>query len=285
MDIAHLRAIASRINDTANPTVTALGGWGTWVNGGAWLTIGGQRVDWLYRNLDFVSATLAACNAGQIRSDYWQQPAYGFHSFMYCTETAICRPLYDPEGVIEQLKSQVAHYSPQLKQAIISRFLWQARFTLDNTAKPAARAEVYLVTGCLARSMHCLVQVLYALNETYYLSEKRLAVDRRTFRLQPQGFVERLSLILGKLEQPARSLRNPCDRPKCSTVKLRHWYRKGAYRSLTCFFIMGSHFTLVKWLPFWLRLPIYLSPDRLPFPRVAAFLRLASLGPGMRVGR
>ncbi len=197
LDIGHVRSIASRINDAQEPTVTDLGGWGTWVNGGAWLTIEGQRVDFLYRDIDFVSSTIDDCNAGHIRSDYWQQPAYGFHSFMYCAETVICRPLYDPDQVIERLKAKVAHYSPHLKQAIIKNFLWSARFTLDNTSKTASRGEIYIVTGCLARAIHCLVQVLYAINETYYLSEKKLAADLCAFSLQPANFLERISTLLG----------------------------------------------------------------------------------------
>jgi predicted nucleotidyltransferase len=197
VDIEQIRAIASQLNDTPNPVVTDLGGWGTWVNGGAWLTIQGQRVDFLYRNIDFVSSTLDDCNAGIIRSDYWQQPAYGFHSFMYCTETMICRPLYDPDDIIASLKTKVAIYSPALKQAIIKNFLWSARFTLDNTYKPADRGEVYIVAGCLVRAIHCLVQVLYALNKTYYISEKKLAADVSSFRIVPERFLERVYAILG----------------------------------------------------------------------------------------
>jgi predicted nucleotidyltransferase len=197
LDIHQIRAIASLLNDVPNPTVTDLGGWGTWVNGGAWLTTEGQRVDLLYRNSDFVSSTIDDCNAGMVCSDYWQQPAYGFHSFMYCTEIAICRPLYDPDRVIERLKAKVAQYSPHLKQAIIKNFLWSARFTLDNTSKPASRGEVYLVTGCLARTIHCLVQVLYALNETYYLSEKKLEADLGFFSIRPDHFLERVYTLLG----------------------------------------------------------------------------------------
>ncbi len=197
LDIAHIRSIAATINDTPDPTVTDLGGWGPWVNGGAWLIVQGQHVDFLYRNIDFVSSTLDECNRGVIRSDYWQQPAYGFHSFMYCTETAICRPLYDPAAVIEHLKAKVVHYPLQLKQTIIKTFLWSARFTLNNTYKSAARGEVYLVTGCLARAVHCLVQVLYAINETYYLSEKRLAKEIASFSRQPENFVARIYALLG----------------------------------------------------------------------------------------
>jgi Polymerase beta, Nucleotidyltransferase len=197
LDIAHIRSIAATLNDTPDFTVTELGGWGPWVNGGAWLAIQGQRVDFLYRNIDFVSSTLTECNQGIVRSDYWQQPAYGFHNFMYCTETAICRPLYDPDAVIERLKAQVVNYPPRLKQAISKTFLWSARFTLNNTYKPAARGEVYLVTGCLARAIHALVLVLYALNETWYLSEKRLAADLATFSIQPENFLARMYALLG----------------------------------------------------------------------------------------
>ncbi len=197
LDIDHIRAIASSVNDAPNPTVTDLGEWGTWVNGGAWLTIQGQRVDFLYRDIDFVAAAIDDCNAGLTRSDYWQQPAYGFHSFMYCAETRICRVLYDSDHVIEGLKARVVDYSPHLKQTIIKKFLWSARFTLDNTYKPATRGEVYIVSGCLARAIHCLVQVLYAMNETYCLSEKKLAADLSSFSLRPDNFLERISRLLG----------------------------------------------------------------------------------------
>jgi hypothetical protein len=116
---------------------------------------------------------------------------------MYCAEIALNRPLYDPGRVIESLKTQVARYSPQLKQAIIKDFLWRARFTLDNLAKPAARGETYLVTGGLARAIHCFVQVLYAFNETYYLSEKKLVRHLGSFQIQPEQFLERINSILG----------------------------------------------------------------------------------------
>ncbi len=197
LDIAQVRSLAASLNDTPDPFVADLGGWGPWVNGCSWLTIGGQRVDFLYRNLTLVNATIDDCQAGRIRSDYWQQPAYGFHNFMYCTETAINQPLYDPERLIAQLKARVAQYPPKLKQAILDDFLWRARFTLDNISKAAARGEIYMTVGGLARAIHCLVQVLYALNETYYLSEKQLARDLSTFSIQPAHFLERINRILG----------------------------------------------------------------------------------------
>ena len=58
LDIAHVRRIASELHDVPNAIVTDLGEWGRWVNGGAWLTIQGQRVDFLYRNINFVASII-----------------------------------------------------------------------------------------------------------------------------------------------------------------------------------------------------------------------------------
>ena len=61
--IQDIRELAESVNDTPGPVVTDFYGWGPWVNGGAWLTIGDQRVDFLYRNLEHVERV--ACEVGQ----------------------------------------------------------------------------------------------------------------------------------------------------------------------------------------------------------------------------
>jgi predicted nucleotidyltransferase len=53
--VERIRELAEEVNDTPSPVVTDFYGWGTWVNGGAWLTINGQRVDFIYRNLEHAS--------------------------------------------------------------------------------------------------------------------------------------------------------------------------------------------------------------------------------------
>ncbi len=42
--IQGIREVAEAVNDTPDPLVTNFYEWGPWVNGGAWLTIKGQRV-------------------------------------------------------------------------------------------------------------------------------------------------------------------------------------------------------------------------------------------------
>src|SRR5688572_19178960 len=58
LDVPAIREIAEAFNDTPNPVVTELGQWGAWVNGGSWMTIGGRRTDFLYKDLDFIDATI-----------------------------------------------------------------------------------------------------------------------------------------------------------------------------------------------------------------------------------
>ncbi len=196
LDLQQVRDIASELNDAPNPVVTDLGEWGRWVNGGAWLTIQGQHVDFLYRNIDFVTSIIDDCIKGEIQSDYWQQPPYGFHSYIYCAETNLCKTLYDPEEVLQTLKAKVAPYPQPLKRTIINKFAWSAVFTLAVAQKSA---DVYFVAGSLTRAISCLVQVLYALNETYFISDKRLYKDEAKFNIKPKGFSERVDSILGAI--------------------------------------------------------------------------------------
>lgn len=51
------------VNDTAGPVVTSFYEWGLWVNGGAWLTVGGQRIDFIYRSLEQLERIIAETEA------------------------------------------------------------------------------------------------------------------------------------------------------------------------------------------------------------------------------
>jgi len=206
INIDRLREITIKLNDFPNPEVTALGGWGKWVNGGAWLTIQEHRVDFLYRNTDFVSSIIDDCNNGQYQFDYLQQPPYGFFSYIYCAEIQLCKPLYDPEGAVQELKSKITRYPEELKHNIINGFLWHAEFSLEVAKKSAKRGEVCFVAGCLTRIASCLVQVLYALNETYFVSDKRLHKDVEQFSTNPRNFAQRLDHILGDIGRDDKKL-------------------------------------------------------------------------------
>jgi len=195
LDIEAIKLTANRLNDKPNPIVTKLGGWGKWVNGGAWLTVRGQRVDFLYRNLGFVEKIVDNCIVGKIESDYGQQPAFGFQSFMYCAEVNICKELYDPQNRIKIIKDKIKKYPRKLKIRIINGFLWDAEFTLHYAKKSISRNENYIVNGCIARISNDLVQTVYALNESYFIGEKKFFKDILVFTIQPKDFLIRLESL------------------------------------------------------------------------------------------
>jgi hypothetical protein len=178
------------------PTVTGYYAWGPWVNGGAWIQTAVGKVDFLYRNVDQVEQTIDEAQAGIVRHDFAQQPTFGFYSIMYLAETQICRPLYDPGHVVAHLKERVATYPPVLKQKVVADSLWSVEFTLLHADTHAGRGDVYNTVGCLTRCATNLAQALFALNEAYFLTDKRALRMIAAFPLQPDHYGERLCAVL-----------------------------------------------------------------------------------------
>jgi predicted nucleotidyltransferase len=56
LNLAALSEVATRLDDQHRvDVITDIGGWGPWINGGGWLTIHSQPVDFLYRDLEKVT--------------------------------------------------------------------------------------------------------------------------------------------------------------------------------------------------------------------------------------
>lgn len=73
--------------------VTAPGGWGPVVNGGAWLTVDHQRVDLCYRDLNEVLATLHDVEAGCFRIEPLATFVAGIPTYVLAGELALCKVL------------------------------------------------------------------------------------------------------------------------------------------------------------------------------------------------
>lgn len=203
-----IKNIAETLNDTPDPVVTDIGGWGKWVNGGAWLTIKGQRVDFIYRNIERVNEVIQDSIQGKKEFDFYQQPPYGFHSYIYCAEIKVCKPLYDPNNEVSQLKSLINRYPPLLKESIIKGFLKEAEFSLVHAQKFASRNETYLLAGCLTRIISDFVQVLYAYNEEFFIGDKKFYKDIERFIIKPTDFLKRTESLLGSIGTTNESAEN-----------------------------------------------------------------------------
>jgi hypothetical protein len=182
------------------------------VNGGGWLLTPVGKVDILYREIDKVRQTIDVAHAGKYEQDYLQQPAFGFYSITYLEETRCCIRLFDPEHIIDELKTLVARYPDALRATVIKDHLWLAEFTLQWAAGFVARNDIYGSAGCFSRIGASLIQVLYAINDRYFLSDKAVMLDVPTFAKQPPDFLERLADVLGYAGRDQQSLQDSLDR-------------------------------------------------------------------------
>jgi len=224
--IERVRELAKEINDTPGPVVTDFYGWGAWVNGGAWLTIDGQRVDFIYRSIEHVQRVMATAEAGRYEVDYAQQPPFGFFSGTYLGEIAVCIPLADPEGHVDSLKRRVAEYPEALRRALILDYLWAAEFALAAFAgKFASRGDTYGTAACLTRVVNQLVLVLFALNRKYPINDKTALAEVAEFQLAPAEFAVRIQKTLASVGASPAELRAAVEsiaKLVDETIKLTH---------------------------------------------------------------
>ncbi|MFF7587579.1 nucleotidyltransferase domain-containing protein [Kitasatospora purpeofusca] len=191
LDLDALRALAGPGTEVAGP-----GGWGPWVDGGAWLTVEGLgRVDWILRDLDRVDRVRADCLAGRYEVGVQAGHPLGFWSPCYVGELALGVVLADPTGALTERRTAYAHY-PEPLRAALTGSAWEAGFLLDGAAKGAARGDTLYVALCLARAVGVLVQALYAADRRWCLNEKGALAVAETLPTAPPGFGPRARALL-----------------------------------------------------------------------------------------
>lgn len=194
LDTDRLREAAKRIADQPSAmTVTPIGEWGPWIVGGAWLSIKGQKVDLLYRNIEAVAREIEACRSGDVTMNYQPGHPHGFCSAIWAGEIALCRPLHDPGGAVAGLKSRALPYPAPLREALVRRFQWETLFSIENAELAASRSEQTHVAGCVYRALACIAQVLFALNERYLINEKGALEEAASFPRTLAELTDRIS--------------------------------------------------------------------------------------------
>lgn len=207
LDLTKLAEVATKIDDEhGTDLITAIGGWGPWINGGGWLHIQSFPVDFLYRDLDTLNNVINSCLDGKV--DIFYQPGHpnGFVSSIYLGEIAICQPLWDPEEIIAELKSRVSAYPIALQKAVIQKFAWEIDFSIGIAQKSIARADVVYAAGCCFRSVMCMLQVLFAINKEHWLNEKGAVAIANNFEIKPPNFQSRVGEIFALLSVTPESI-------------------------------------------------------------------------------
>ena len=202
--IGQLSKIAAGLDDEGRENlISPVGGWGPWVNAGGWLTVQGRNVDLILRDVHRVSRVIDECREGQISTNYHAGHPHGVLNVMYMGEAAICKPLYDPEGVMKKLIASTKPYPAKLQIALINYFRFEASFSAAHAAGQADKDDLSYVAGCCFRSVACLNQVLFALNREYCINEKKAAALVDSFSVRPVDYKARVDRIFTLLSAEA----------------------------------------------------------------------------------
>ena len=78
---------------------------------------------------------------------------------------------------------------------------------LELARSTASRGDVFHVSGCLFRCAAALVQVLFALNETYFMNEKGAVKTADSLPISPCSFSSRVTAALNGAGEPSDTLR------------------------------------------------------------------------------
>ena len=158
----------------------------------------GMRVEVWLRNAERIERTIAECLDGVLKRDLVTWTTTGFYNHCALSDVKVMVPLEDPFGIIARWKSQVGGYPRKLRDAIIAQHLPAARFWPDNFHYKSAveRVDVIYATGIVQQVMHNLLQVLFALNESYFPGDKNLGVALDHLPRQPAEVRRKVESLL-----------------------------------------------------------------------------------------
>jgi hypothetical protein len=199
LDTAALRLLAGELTG-GTVEVTEPGGWGPWVDGGAWLTVDDLHIDWIYRDLDRVHRIWQDCQAG--RFDVGTQAGHplGVYSHAYVGEVSLGRILVDPDGELTALQERTRSYPKPLRESLVADARWEVPFTLSVARKGATRDDSFYVAGCLFRAVGLLVQAIHAAAGCWLINEKGSVQAAGHLPVAPADFSARAHALFRALD-------------------------------------------------------------------------------------
>jgi len=155
-----LTALASR--GVVNPP----GSWGRLMNGGAWLRLGGERVDVILRDLDIIEHWKRRAEKGEFEVDALLGYLAGVPTYFLAAELASCRLL---RGTLPE-----APFPPALASAAPPRWRFCRSFSLDYARMHARRGNVVGTTGHAAKAVMEEAHAILCERSQWVCNEKRL---------------------------------------------------------------------------------------------------------------
>jgi hypothetical protein len=143
------------------------GSWGRIMNGGAWLTVDGLKVDVMLRDLDVVRYWAEAARQGRYEVDALLGYLAGAPTYSLSAELAVNRPVVGTLPAVDD-------YPEALAQAGDRRWRGHAEFSLAHARMRAEHGDVVGAAGQAAKAVIETAHALACRRHLWVLNEKQL---------------------------------------------------------------------------------------------------------------
>lgn len=172
-------------------------------NDGAW----GGSMDFFYQGIPVettvkyihkVDKILEDCLNGKFEIIPALWTTNGYYTFICLSEIDFIHPIDDPYGIIASYKDSIQCYPKPLKNAIIHTFFDRSNMWLDNFHYISAiEREDIMFTGSIVKSTVLdMVQVIFALNETYFTGDKKLEQQLAKLDYCPHKLLQNVEFLM-----------------------------------------------------------------------------------------
>ncbi len=128
----------------------------------------------------------------------------GYYTYIFLSELSFIKPISDPHSRLADMKKSVEVYPSRLKKAIIDTFFgrawtWIGNFHYDTAVN---RGDILFTAPIVLHTVLDLVQVIFALNETYFTGDKKLIKVLGTLPYCPKALIEQAEFLLTATTDP-----------------------------------------------------------------------------------
>ncbi len=156
----------------------------------------GIDIDYCWvRSVHEINEELDAWLAGKGRPVEREWSIWGYHLL---TDLANQLVIDDPDGLITAWQARLADYPRALQTELIRKHFGSLRYWRNDYhyRHKIARRDVVFLAGLSARLVHDILQVLFALNRTYYVGDGANLLYVEDFALQPADLAPRITAAL-----------------------------------------------------------------------------------------
>lgn len=156
----------------------------------------GIHIDGVWpRTVGEIDAALDSWSRGEVKPVEVTWTIWGYHIL---TDVNSQYVIEDPYQIIGSWKERLSVYPPALKQAILKKYTGSLRYWRHDYhyAHKVARGDVVFLAGMAAKLVHEAIQVLFALNETYFAGDGANLAFAEKFAIVPPEFAARVEAIL-----------------------------------------------------------------------------------------